>query len=275
MSKALVIKSADFSTNKLTTVNLSNAVPCTGITLDKSTISATSFADQTNTPTVSPLDCTEPVTWSTSDSAVATVSGGVVTPQGLGIATITATCGSYSATCVVTVDNIVVSTGWKWGGLYSPTSWESVNAYYPSNYKSLVWCDVIPLISDRLHYSHTNEVVGDVNLAPTMIPAGVGRIRLEATDVSGQYNIIFSNSTTATSGEIIRKLGQSLEWAPTNGRVDATTAVTDGTDCIGITFSLKTQHTSDEDAETVASTLGCRITFMLPAAEEEEEEEAN
>lgn len=43
------------------------------------------------------------VTWKSSNTSVATVSGGRVTAQRKGTATITATCGSYTATCYVTV----------------------------------------------------------------------------------------------------------------------------------------------------------------------------
>lgn len=44
------------------------------------------------------------VTWGSSNSAVATVnSSGVVSAVAAGVAVITATCGDYQATCVVTV----------------------------------------------------------------------------------------------------------------------------------------------------------------------------
>ena len=43
------------------------------------------------------------VTWSSSNPAVATVSGGVITAVAVGTAVITATSGNYSASCAVTV----------------------------------------------------------------------------------------------------------------------------------------------------------------------------
>lgn len=48
-------------------------------------------------------------TWSTSNGAVASVSGGTVTAVGNGVAVITATAGNKSATCVVAVTDTVVS----------------------------------------------------------------------------------------------------------------------------------------------------------------------
>ena len=44
------------------------------------------------------------ILWTTSDPTVATVSGGKVTPVGVGTATITAAAGDKSATCTVTVE---------------------------------------------------------------------------------------------------------------------------------------------------------------------------
>lgn len=76
------------------------------ITLDKSTLTfANSSADtQTITATV---PSGQTVTWSTSKSSVATVSGGVVTPVGAGTCTIKGTVTvdgvKYNATCSVTV----------------------------------------------------------------------------------------------------------------------------------------------------------------------------
>ena len=86
-------------------------VACTGITLDKvfgvsfmSAITSVVGMQQTVTATVTPDNCTEEVIWSSSDTSVATVDGGVVTAAGNGNCTVTATCGQYSASCQVTVN---------------------------------------------------------------------------------------------------------------------------------------------------------------------------
>ena len=79
------------------------AVPATGISLDKTTLSFTDSATQTLTATVEPSNSTDSVTWETSNAGVATVSSGVVLPVSNGSCTITAKAGSYSASCEVTV----------------------------------------------------------------------------------------------------------------------------------------------------------------------------
>lgn len=78
----------------------------TGISLNKTSLSFTGTgASQTLSATVSPSDATDKtVTWTSSNTAVATVSGGTVKAAGYGTATITAkTVNGKTATCKVTV----------------------------------------------------------------------------------------------------------------------------------------------------------------------------
>lgn len=107
MAKTLVLKGTNFAANRLDVVSFENVIPCTGITLNESTKSVTSMSDFTLTATPTPADTTDAVVWSTSDAAVASVANGVVSPHSLGTVTITAICGEYSASCAVTIDNVV------------------------------------------------------------------------------------------------------------------------------------------------------------------------
>jgi uncharacterized protein YjdB len=87
------------------TVTTSN-VPVTGVTLNKTTTSLTVGGKETLTPTIAPANATNKnVTWSSSNTAVATVSGGTVTAVTLGSVTITVRTddGNRTATCAVTV----------------------------------------------------------------------------------------------------------------------------------------------------------------------------
>ena len=81
-------------------------VPCTGLTLDKTSIVFTEVGSQTITAIPVPSDTTDLISWSSSNEDVATVNNGVVSTIFNGNATITATCGSYSATCSVSVSGI-------------------------------------------------------------------------------------------------------------------------------------------------------------------------
>lgn len=81
-------------------------VHVTGVTLDKATASIEAGETTTLTETVAPSNATDKtVSWSTSNSSVATVSNGVVTGVSAGTARITVTTndGGYTAYCDVTV----------------------------------------------------------------------------------------------------------------------------------------------------------------------------
>lgn len=87
------------SGSTLTIVN-----PCTGITLDKDTLTIARGETATLTATVEPADTTDKVVWSSADKTIATVKDGVVTAVGQGETTITATCGNQTASCKVIVN---------------------------------------------------------------------------------------------------------------------------------------------------------------------------
>lgn len=96
----------DFYGADFTVEYSASTVHVTGVSLDKSTDSIEIGETTTLAETVAPADATDKsVTWSSSNTSVATVSNGVVTGVGSGSATITVTTtdGGYTDTCVVTV----------------------------------------------------------------------------------------------------------------------------------------------------------------------------
>ncbi len=83
------------------------ATPVTGVTLDKTSMTLKAGSSDSLTATVLPNDATnKSVTWSSSNSQVATVNNGVVTARAEGTAVITVLTldGSKTATCTVTVE---------------------------------------------------------------------------------------------------------------------------------------------------------------------------
>lgn len=83
--------------------------PCTGITLDKDTLTIARGETATLTATTLPADTTDKVVWSSADKTIATVENGVVTAVGLGETTITAACGDKTASCKVTVTKATIA----------------------------------------------------------------------------------------------------------------------------------------------------------------------
>lgn len=101
------------------TYTLRAVVPVTGVTLSQTNASMYTGNTVNLTATVTPDDADDKtVTWSSSNTSVATVdANGVVTAVGTGTANITATVGTVSATCEVTV-----STYTGGGTVYYPST---------------------------------------------------------------------------------------------------------------------------------------------------------
>ena len=195
-------------------------VECTGISLDKNTLTLDNSLTATLVPTVTPDNCTQPVVWSVSPEGIVTVNNGLVTAVANGEATVTATCGSYSDTCAVTVssladNNILATTTFSNGTLIVSNGNVEVDT---SNYYS----DYIE-IADASHVSvtHTGTMKADAN-------------RLIFYDnskkyIKGQYNralditsaiptnakyirIAFSNTVTSTSVNFFNFDGTANEY---------------------------------------------------------------
>ena len=105
----ITAKAGDKSATCTVTVK-AKVIPVTSITLNKASLDLTEGETETLTATVGPDNATDKtVTWSTSDSSVATVdASGKVTAVKAGTATITAKSGDKSATCTVTVKARVI-----------------------------------------------------------------------------------------------------------------------------------------------------------------------
>lgn len=88
-------------------------VPVTGVSLNKSSTSLTVGKTEILTATVTPTNATnKAVTWSSNNTAVATVDNGTITAKAKGSATITARTsdGNKTATCAVTVTETTTPT---------------------------------------------------------------------------------------------------------------------------------------------------------------------
>lgn len=130
MSKALVIKGANFMVNKVETISLATPIPCTGISISENAISFSQIgATDTLTVTLTPANTTDDVVWTSSDEDVATVNNGVVTCIGVGTATITVACGTQMATCTVTSSVTMILTEYDNGYGTSGTSLSTEKDY--------------------------------------------------------------------------------------------------------------------------------------------------
>ncbi|MDR1287659.1 MAG: Ig-like domain-containing protein, partial [Treponema sp.] len=108
-----------------------SGVAVTGVSLDQSTLTlGAAIGMAALIPTVMPGDATNKnVTWSSSDTGVASVNNGVVSAVAAGTATITVTTqdGGYTDTCTVTVTDYAI--GLDQSGTFTFT--EAVEGYGP------------------------------------------------------------------------------------------------------------------------------------------------
>ncbi len=107
----ITVTSASNSNAKATCVVTVNDVAVTSVNLSASTATIVKGDNQTLTATIAPANATvKTITWSTSDSKVATVSNGKVTAKAAGTATITATAANgVKGTCKVTVADVTLN----------------------------------------------------------------------------------------------------------------------------------------------------------------------
>lgn len=139
MSKALIIRGANFYNNRVDVVNFLEQVPCTGLSLSDQSISFDALGDtDTIIATATPVNTTDEIVWSSSNDNVATVQDGVITCTGIGTATITAICGQQEATC--SIEYLGASYVKNNGGSYILTDIsESAN---PFNYEAVLSNDI-------------------------------------------------------------------------------------------------------------------------------------
>lgn len=117
-------------------------IPCTGISLNNTTLTFTSKTPQTLVATPTPSNTTDSITWESNHIEIATVSNGVVTPVSAGTCVITVKCGNQTATCNVTISlPNQVSITWQEGTkLDSSTGKEMTgqSSYSASDYIELL-----------------------------------------------------------------------------------------------------------------------------------------
>ena len=209
----------------LTAVFEPTTTPVSGISLDHSAVSLSVGGTETLTATVSPDGATDKtVTWSSSDTAVATVENGVVTAAAEGTANIiaTATNGTddtsddKTATCVVTVASAATPIS------YITTSADPYNtgAYYATFYDSTK-----SYVADCEVYYATANADGRFTLEKAegnVIKAGEGvilkatseTVTLTQTDAAASYDSLLTGSDTETTVEnaLVLSLGKNGVW---------------------------------------------------------------
>ena len=226
-----------------TGINISGAstnIPCTNITLNAETLSFTDSSAQTLTATLTPTDTTDSVIWSVSPTGIVAVENGTVTPVTNGTATITATCGSATATCSVTVN--IASSGEEGSTSYlvnldsstltsSSSTWESDNGAATFNITEGnpdVNDAGVLMSSVKLFSGSTINIVGGYTVEVTMTAYS------ESIEMAAIYSL--EQNSTTKHGEFIR----AAMICPNYGNSFSNATFTSGTEA-----TFKIEYTTD------------------------------
>lgn len=244
MAKTLIIKSADFSANKVATVSF-DGKPCTDIEINDASYSLTSIGGTQNVDyTVTPADTTDEISWNSSDETVATVANGVITAVGLGTATITVTCGSYSDTCSVSVS-----------AAYNPTWIIGKHAYKAQTAQPVMdylGSMALGAAAFGSATSGTYQIYGTSGAYPYPIPEGATKISITASDM--YIGMWFSDSSTSSYSSSASIVGDGNNASSSAGVADSHTyTIPEGADCFAMTVRLKSgSNITESDLANVA-----------------------
>lgn len=169
-------------------------VAVTGISLNKSTLSFSALTSETLRATLSPSDATGTVTWVSSNTSVATVdSNGTVAVVGNGTATITASCGGYSATCAVTVSGIATT----YTVTYNLTGCESSNPQTRAEEGSAFTANITPVVGYLLPFTAYTVTMGGTDITASAWSSGT----VSVAEVTG--DIVISATATVDSRTLL------------------------------------------------------------------------
>lgn len=164
------------------------------ITVTAMTISDTAITldgGSSKTLTVGNVAASSTTNWTSSRDAVATVnSSGLVQAVGAGTATITATNGTQSKTCTVTVNPIIT---------INPTSQNITAANTPGSIQLTVQYggDLIGSAS-TISWGNSNSTAGSLTVAPTSFTTSGTSLVATATFLSNSTGVNASTTITAT-----------------------------------------------------------------------------
>jgi len=192
---------------KQDTCTITVANPVTGVTLDAATLTLTKASEpRTLVATVFPANAENAtVTWTSSDSTIVNVDDeGNITAVAVGQATITATANGHTATCIVTVDPILVSSIAMDAALtlHVGETGDLTVAVNPDNAENR-----------SLNWTSSDSTIATVALDGTVcaIKPGTALITATAADGSGKYAVCIVTVTEAVTGVSITEPAPSFD----------------------------------------------------------------
>jgi len=205
-----ITATVDYMTATCIVTVSSTAVSVTGVTISQATASMIVGNTLTLFSAISPVEATNRnVTWSSSDTRVATISpGGAVTGIADGTATITATTsdGGLTATCKVTVTSTAVSVT---GVIISqPTA--SIVVGSTLNLFSTI--SPSGATNQNVKWSSSNTAAAAVSQGGVVTGVGVGTATITVTAADGGFPATCIMNVTATANGLSFGIWDTSNW---------------------------------------------------------------
>lgn len=204
--------------------------PCTGLELSSTTLTFNGAGTQVLTATKTPSNASGTVRWTSDNTSIATVNNGVVTAVNNGTTTVTATCGSQSASCVVTVTGIgEIEVQWESGALNNDGSNMALSGrirtvtYIPDNVQTIIPSEGYEICIYVYHGDESFWNFYDTSTNEFSVGAVYTGEEISITDVRNQIATKHndSNSNTKKFRVIARKTNSSA-ITPTEGAENIT-----------------------------------------------------
>ena len=209
------------------TVNIENTdgdtVPCTEVTLNKTTLNFTDSYSQQLIATVTPTNTTDSITWTSNDSSIASVNDkGYVTPKANGYCEITVTCGNYSASCSVTVNVESFNNGDESNSTNIPCTSVSLSEtsiyFIDSTPKRLVATFTPSNTTDTITWTSSGNTIASVSNAGIVTPIADGTCTITVTCGSKSATCsvtVNMNNSGGESGESTAYTNPTITYDPT------------------------------------------------------------
>ena len=269
----------------ITTGGTGTNVNPTSITLNSSALTLKAGNTSSLTATVLPSNATnKTVTWTSSDTSVATVKNGTVTAISAGTATITAkTSNGYKAVCTITVtsssdDISVIENGFyfekpsNWGDdinvyIYDKSKGASIGAEWPGYDMTAIGNDVY-----SYEYSSTNSNIRIIfndgtNQAPAAMQEGFELVNRGYYTTSGyQYTVEIDDSNDESENETEQLVNNSTLSATSISLGNTVTATGNATGGTGTyTYAVYYKQTA-QTKWTTAQNFGTNSTVTFKPA---------
>ena len=255
-------------------------MPASSVTLNQSETSLKATETVQLTAEILPVTTTDKtVTWTSSDNAVATVDNdGLVTAVAVGIVNITATCGTVSGTCVITV---------------VPTPAESVTLDVTEATLNVpetlqLNATILPATTtDKLTWSSSNEAVATVDGNGKVTAVKVGEATITVTTTSGKSATLKVTVLQPASGveidfaasgiegdDLMLNVGESKEIKVTVTPADSTDKLTwtssnpeiATVDANGKVTAIKAGEATITVTTTSGKSATLRVTVLQPSS---------